>query len=423
MARVVSVWLPWGKTDRLRQGDAAPPADAPLVTLAQDGARRVLDAVDARAHALGLRPGQSWAEAAARVPGLIALPADPAAETAWLTGLARWAQRYTPLAAPDPPDGLWLEIAGSAHLLGGEAALLADLRRRLAAMGITARAAVADTPGAAWALARFGGADATVVPVDGAAAALADLPPAALRLEPDALALLERLGIERIGALAALPRGPLARRLGMTVPRRLDQVLGRVAEPIAPLPAPAPLAARLAFPEPLLEAAPLAAAIAALSEQVCARLEAAGLGARALALRLVRVDGTAAELRAGTAQASRAAAHLAGLLAARLERIDPGLGIAEMSLRAARTETLGARQTGLDGSAAAAAALAELLDRLANRLGPGRVWRAAPGESLVPERMVQRLPPLAPAAARWPEGLPRPPRLLAPPQPIEALAL
>lgn len=438
MGRVVSVWLPWGKTDRLRRNAGAPPADTPLVRLAQDGPRRVLEAVDARAHALGLRPGMTLAAAEALVPGLVALPADPTGDAAWLDRLAVWARRYTPLAAPDPPDGLWLEIAGAAHLLGGEAALLADLRRRLALGGImrggiAARAAVADTPGAAWALARFGAAEAIVVPPGGAAAALAGLPPEALRLAPGALALLERLGIARIDALMALPRGPLARRAGAAVLMRLDQALGRLGEPIAPLPAAVPLAARMDFPEPLIDAAPLAAAIAALSEDICARLDAAGMGARALVLRLVRVDGTEAMLRVGTAQASRAPAHLARLLVARLERFDPGLGVAGMALSALRAEALGPAQAGLDaagaGAAEAAGALAELVDRLANRLGAGRVWRAEAVASAVPERSVRRVPGLGvsglatAAGTGWPAGLPRPPRLLSPPQPVEALAL
>ena len=387
----------------------------------------MLDAVDARAHALGLRPGMTLAAAEALVPGLLAAPADPAADAAWLDRLAVWARRYTPLTAPDPPDGLWLEIAGAAHLLGGEAALLADLRRRLATgdsvTGIVARAAVADTPGAAWALARFGAAEAIVVPPGGAAAALAGLPPEALRLGPEALALLERLGIARIETLMALPRGPLARRTGAGVLARLDQALGRLGEPIAPLSVAASLAARADFPEPLIDAAPLAGAIAELSEEVCARLDAAGMGARALALRLIRVDGTEAMLRVGTAQASRAPAHLARLLVARLERFDPGLGVAGMALSALRAEALGPAQAGL-GAADEAGALAELVDRLANRLGAGRVWRAEAVASAVPERSVRRVAGLARAAGTgWPCGLPRPPRLLSPPQPVEALAL
>ena len=418
----------------------------PLVTVAQDGGRQVLAAVDAVARNLGLRPGLALAEARARIPGLLVAPADPAAEAAGLARLAAWCLRYAPLAAPDPADGIWIDITGAAHLAGGEAALLADLRRRLGAAGFSSRAAVADTPGAAWALARYGTAEEAVLAPGGQAAALAPLPVAALRLPPDAAALLGRLGVGRIGALMALPRAPLARRFGPEVLRRLDQALGRMAEPIAPVVPPAAPAARLEFAEPLLTAPALAAAIGRLAERVAARLEAAGAGARRLDLLCARVDGSVAALRAGTALPVRAPAHLARLLAERLETLDPGLGVEAMRLVVTLSEPLRAAQPGpaLDPSAPLAAplatplaggadpALALLVDRLANRLGAGRVWRAAAVESAVPERMVRRIAPLSmPGAARagrgWSPlglaGLPRPARLLSPSQPIEALAL
>ena len=422
----------------------------PLVTIAKDGGRQVLAAVDAVAQNLGLRPGLALAEARARIPGLRVAPADPAAEAAGLARLAAWCLRYAPLAAPDPPDGIWIDITGAAHLAGGEAALLADLRRRLGAAGFSSRAAVADTPGAAWALARYGTTGEAVLAPGGQAAALAPLPVAALRLPPDAVALLGRLGVGRIGALMALPRAPLARRFGPAVLRRLDQALGRMAEPIAPVVPPTAPAARLDFAAPLLDPAALRAAIGTLAERVAARLEAAGEGARRLDLLCARVDGAVVALRVGTALPVRAPAHLARLLAERLETLDPGLGVEAMRLVVTLSEPLRAAQPGpaLDPSAPLAAplaggadpALALLVDRLANRLGAGRVWRAAAVESAVPERMVRRIAPLGvPGAGRagrgWspfgspfgsplgPAGLPRPARLLSPPQPIESLAL
>jgi protein ImuB len=408
----------------LRRSANAPPGEAPLVLFGQEGPRLVVTAADAPARALGLRPGMALAEAQALVPDFAVAPADPAGEAAGLARLAAWCLRYAPLAAPDPPDGLWIDIAGAAHLAGGEAALLDDLRRRLGAMGLAARVAVAETPGAAWALARFGADPAAVVPLGGVMAALAPLPPAALRLGPEAVALLGRLGIARIDALAALPRGPLARRCGAAVPARLDQALGRAPEPIVPVLPPAAPAARADFPEPLLDAAPLGAAIEALAAQVCARMEAGGVGARRLDLRFERLDGTAAAIRIGTARASRAPAHLARLLRERLETIDPGLGVAALALVVTRAEPLGAEQAAALGAGADTPDLADLVDRLANRLGTGRVWQAAPVESTVPERAVRRMAPLASGGGRgWPGGLPRPARLLSPPQPIEALAL
>ncbi|MGH7042376.1 MAG: Y-family DNA polymerase, partial [Acetobacteraceae bacterium] len=377
-------------------------------------------AADAAAQAQGLRPGMALAEATALVPGLAVAPADPAADAAGLARLAGWCLRYAPLAAPDAPDGLWIDITGAAHLAGGETALLAALRGRLGGAGIAARIAVADTPGAAWALARFGATKEVVALPGEAAAVLAPLPPAALRLDAGAVALLDRLGITRIAELCALPRGPLTRRFGAAVLGRLDQALGRAPEPIIPVVPPAALVARCEFAEPLLTAEALGGAIDLLVARICSKLEAAGAGARRLDLRFERVDGAVPTTRIGTAQATRAPAHLVRLLRARLETVDPGLGVAALSLVAARAEPLAAVQATAALAGAPAAEpdpvdLAALVDRLANRLGAGRVWRAAPVESEVPERMVRRIAPLAPPVGQgWPGGRPRPSRLLWP---------
>ena len=147
-------------------GDA-PPAEAPLVTRAHDGRRLAVAAANGAARALGLRPGMPLAHAQAIVPRLEVAEADPAGDAAALGALAAWAIRYAPFTAPDPPDGVWIDVTGCAHLHGGEAAMLADILRRLGQGGIAARAAVADTPGAAWALARYGGAPTAIVPPGG----------------------------------------------------------------------------------------------------------------------------------------------------------------------------------------------------------------------------------------------------------------
>ncbi|MFD2138229.1 hypothetical protein ACFSLT_28705 [Novosphingobium resinovorum] len=102
-------------------------------------------------------------------------------------------------------------------------------------LGFTARIAIAATPGAAHALARFGAHTVIILPPRSEAQAIADLPLAALRLATDTLATAGRFGLERIGDLYAMPRGPLAKRLGLKAVERLDQARGLVAEPIVPV--------------------------------------------------------------------------------------------------------------------------------------------------------------------------------------------
>jgi protein ImuB len=428
MRRVISVFLPAWPTDRLRRhpNAAVPPPDRPLVTVLHDGRRQVVAAADRTARSLGLTPGMVLAQAQALVPGLTVIPAVPEADAQALEELAAWCLRYAPLTAPDQPDGIWIDATGCAHLFGGEAALLADIVARLAGGGIAAQAAIADTAGTAWAVARYAGAAITVVPEGETAATLRPLPIAALRLDEETAAGLIRLGFDRIGQLLDAPRAPLALRFGPTAIRRLDQALGRVREPIEPIAPPDMVAARLAFPEPLLTPEALSAVIDRLAGLVCAELERRGEGARRLDLSFERVDHTQQAICIGTARPSRRPGHLARLLDEQLERIDPGLGIEAMRLVAPLTEPLifGQPSAGLIDGQDASADVSVLVDRLVNRLGTRKVYRAAPVESDVPERSVRRIGPLSPPArTRWPPALPRPTRLLRPPQPVEALAM
>ena len=238
-------------------------------------------------------PACRWPTPVLCCPALHTQEADPAADLRALDALAGWCGRYTPWTAVDPDGGragaagLWLDISGCAHLFGGEEALLRDLIRRLSRQGFVARAAVAATPGAAWAVARFaalGREGIAVVPEGGLTDVLASLPVAALRLEVAAVEGLDRVGLRRVGDLIPLPRAPLAARYGTAVLKRLDQALGRNGESLTPrVPVP-PLLARMAFAEPIGRAEDIAAAVRRLLDDLCVQMDAVGTGARRLEL-------------------------------------------------------------------------------------------------------------------------------------------
>ncbi len=384
--------------------------------------KREIMAVDASARALGLKVGMGVAHARALQADLIVADSDPEGDAETLSRLAAWAMRYTPLVAPNLPDGLWLDIAGCAHLFGGEAALLARLTARVAAMGFAAVAAVADTPGAAHAVARFGGGG--VVPEGVVAETLEDLPITALRLPPDLAHGLQGLGFMRIHQLAATPRAPLARRFGSLPSLRLDQALGLIPEPIQPIdPPPMPRRYRV-LAEPIATAQSLAQVTRDLAADLCGVLEAASQGARRIDLIFHRIDGARLAIRIGTARPSRDAAHLARLLTERLDTVEPGLGIEAMEIAAPQVQPLAAVQVAAMEDGPKPPDLAGLVDRLVNRLGGKRLWRMRPVESHIPERSAGRAPPLAPPCrAEWPADLPRPPRLISHPEPIEAMAM
>lgn len=389
-------------------------------------ARDIVTAVDAPARARGLYPGLDLTQARILAADLLAIPADPVADRVGLERLAAWAvRRYSPIVAPDGDDGLLLDITGVAHLHGGETRLLEGLLARVRRFGLAARAAVADTPAAAWAMARHGASDISVVPPGGARDVLAPLPVAALRLAPDVVDGLRLLGIERIAALYPLPRAPLVLRFGSAIALRLDQALGRAAEPLQPFLPSDVLQARLAFVEPLLTAEGLTAAMESLVATLCRKLGAAGRGVRRLDLLFRRVDGVDCFIRIGTSAPTRDGRHLMRLLSEKLDTVEPGFGVEGMTLLAIRTDPLGAQQiAGRLGGDVPPPDMAALVDRLVARLGHGRVYRLTPVESDVPERAVRRIAPLArPGGGTWPAHLPRPARLLKMPEPVEILGL
>ena len=438
MRRVMSLWLPRWPIDR--RGAGKPPTDKPFALAASIGNRRLVTAVNAAAEGLGIVPGLPLTDARALHPSLAVAAADPVGDRAALLRLARWCARYSPWVAVDGADGLWLDVTGCAHLQGGEESLVGDVIARLAAQGIACRAAIAESAGAAWALARFGSRAAIVVPSGDVAEAIENLKINGLRFDNEVSYELERLGLREIGDLLCLPRAALAARFGKTVAARLDQVLGHAAEPLSPLP-PSPLRwTRRRFAEPILTLEAMTAATEELLFALCCRLGAEQVGARRLVLTLYRVDGETAEVAIGTARPSRDPRHLLRLFAEGLGEVDPGLGIEDMILAATAVERLVPTQLGLkrltdpaatqlarsileaEGIGRDGAELAVLVDRLASRLGPQSIGGLAPRQSHVPER-AQRFAPVFAAGTDASWSVPRRPiRLLPRPEPIEAMA-
>ena len=344
--------------------------------------------------------GELLSNARSKVEDLQSRDADFAADVAALRKLALWCMRYAPrVAAWDEAsgaDGLFIDSTGASHLFGGEAALLADLGRRLAAFGLVARLAIADTPGAAWAVARFGRSEHAIVPPGEEAAALNSLPLAALRLAEDTLPLLRRLGLRRIGNLIGQPRAPLAARFDDAL-HRLDQALGHVPEPLVPVVAPPVYAAQATFVEPISSEEHVLVAARHLLDDLARDLARDAVGARVLRLLLFRVDGEALPLELGLAAPSRDAEHIVRLIALRLDRLtgslefDTDFGFEAAALHVLVAEPLDERQVqlGMAEDAARPEALAQLIDRLQQRLGAKAVRSLHPHQSHIPERAVR----------------------------------
>ncbi|MGP0059062.1 MAG: Y-family DNA polymerase [Beijerinckiaceae bacterium] len=435
--------------------------ERPLATIAKVKSAQRLVAVNAQAKACGLSPGMMLADARAIEPGLVAYPADARAEAELIDHIVDWCRRFTPLAALDAPDGAMLDISGAAHLFGGEAKLIDDIETRLAAQGFAARAAIAPTPEAAWALAHFGG-DKRLLP-DGddkeLQRRLGALPLAALRLDAKSLGDLAQAGLRRIDDILFRPRAPLTARFGKPLFARLDGLLGRVKNPISPcFEAPAYLVERR-FAEPIVTREAVEATLLSLAQDLVKLLTQHGEGARRLELSLFRVDGEVKHIGVGTSRPLRMPQTMARLFHEKLEAaatdddpLDAGYGFDVVRLSACVVERQDQDQASWLETSCDGQDLSDLIDRLGARFGlrrvtrlafidthwpefavtavpaaeikssspsrTGRGWREAPDEGrggLAP--MVQTHP------APHPNPLPlRPIRLLQNPEPIETLA-
>ncbi|MGD9501249.1 MAG: DNA polymerase Y family protein [Methyloceanibacter sp.] len=435
MSRFVSVFLPQLPLERLARERAARrgaplPVDRPLALIGTEERGLFITALNEAGRRQGLSAGLGLADARAICPRLLTLPASPKKDDAALRDLARWAScRYSPTLNLDGADGLWLDVSGVPHLFGGESALLADLMRRLARAGFTARLALAETLGGAHALARFAHPSPLVVPAGTIGPALAPLPVEALRLAPEITRLLRRLGLKRIGQLYGLPRASLERRFhaketAEAVLLRLDQALGRREEPRVPLLPLPDFAARIPLPEPIVTHDGVVAAIERLAIALCEKLARAGQGCRRVALWVARADGSSSVIEAGLSAPSREPVHLLRLFKERIEALDLGFGVDFMSLAALLTEALPYAQTDLT-EATEKARPETLIDRLVNRLGPRAVRRLVPRASHIPE-LAQSLRSAFAGLSPWPEPASRkpqrPPLLFATPEPLTVLA-
>src|SRR5207244_1984506 len=150
----------------------------------------------------------------------------------------------------------------------------------------------------------------------------AQLPLAALRLEPDALVAAARFGLERVADLYPMPRGPMARRLGLGCVERLDQARGSLAEPLVPVvPVDAP-SVTLQLLEPISTPESIAQVIADLVDRLVAVLLRQGLGARMVALSAHRVDGEIQRVCIGASRATRDAQHLKRMFELKLAALE-----------------------------------------------------------------------------------------------------
>jgi protein ImuB len=391
-ARWLSLHLPRLSTDRVRRSGGAPSDGRPFALYEKIGNAFTLTGLDEAAHQAGLRPGLPLADARALRPDLLAQEGDAAADAQALDDIAAWCDRFTPVVVLDPPDGLFLDVTGCAHLWGGEAGLLKALKARLRAQGFNVRAAIAPSPGSAWACARFG--QRRLIEPDALEAALAPLPLPALRLSEEAAALLKRLGLKSVGQIAHAPRQPFSARAGQQALLRLDQAFCRAPEALTPRRPPPPVFAFRRLAEPILTLD----SVLIVAEDLCAdlaeKLDFRAHGARSLRLCLFGVDSKVRFVTLALSRAEHAAKSMLRLLRERLsaapETLNAEFGFEAMRLDALEIAPIVFHATDLaPASKRDLAAETRLADSLRARLGGDRIGHVVIRNAHAPRRVNQ----------------------------------
>lgn len=371
---------------------------------------RVVDA-SAAARERGVREGLTEAEARARCPELVSRAWCETRLASARHALLEAALAVSPRIEDVMPGLVYVDLTGLEGLIGDAAAVGRRLVAQARAVGLAARVGVAAARGTARVAARIGRGPVTVVPRGQEAAFLGPVSVAVLALPDDVAAALARWGVRTLGELAALPRRPLAARLGPAALGAQDVARARDVAPF-----------QAYIPPPFWEEAQgldwdvdslpaLARVLEAVIARLAARLDAAVLVADVLDVTLDLADGTRAARGVALAHPSRDVPLLVGLAVQAIEKQPPAAAVRGVAV-SARAVAGRAGQGGLwEPPAPASRDLAALLSRLIRLAGADRVGAATLVDSHRPDAFA-----LAPFAAR-------PGEASAEPAPAPALVL
>lgn len=419
--RYVSIWFRYLRTDWVTRRQPVL-KNVPFVLTSQDHNRIVISAVNAFAEAQGIFTGMVAADARAIFPSLILQNDKPEVTEKLLRALGEWCIRFSPIVGVDLPDGLILDASGCPHLWGGEQAYLRHIFSKLKALDYTVRIAMAGTRGTAWAVARYG-KGSCIVESGKEYEALVSLPPAAFRLEGGIIERLEKLGLHTIGDFISIPRTALRRRFGEQILARMDEALGNKEEVIEPVVPVEPYQERLPSLEPIRTATGIEIALQKLLDALCKRLQKDSKGLRKAVFKCYRIDGKLETVEIGTNHASHNPAHLFKLFQLKTDSIEPALGIELFTIEAHKVEDVSLVQIKLWDAGGVNTGVAELLDRIAGKLGTNCFQRFLPDEHYWPERSFKPASSLQEERdTSWKVDRPRPLNILPKPEPIHVMA-
>lgn len=421
--RFVSIWFPNLATDwfAIQQPDLG---KSPFVLCAPSHGRLVVTAADPKAQASGIYVGMVFADARSILPSIGKVDDQPEIIEKLLKRIAEWCIRFSPVTSYQLPDGIVIDATGCCHLWGGEQKYLADISTRLLNKGYRNKAGIADTIGAAWAIARYGG-QMQIIPPSQQLETLLNLPPESLRLDHEIIERLHKLGLRKIKDFLAMPRTALRRRFGTSLLHRLNQAVGMEEEYLDPIVPVTPYQERLPCLDPIQRIEGIKIAVEKLIQKICDRLTQEGKGIRSAIFKCFRLDGKEESVSISTISPTLNTKHLFHLFELKLSTIEPDLGIELFILEATNVENYLPSQEQLwkENGSINHKQLSELLDRIAGKLGNHSIERYLPAEHHWPERSFKPATTiLEEPACEWKVERPRPLRLLRQPDRIDVTA-
>lgn len=395
---MLAIYIPFLSIDRLRvSGDV----DVPIATIAPNGQTMRIVHVNVAAREARVRCGQTLADAKAIVPELVTFDADPTADREVLEGLAIWAQRFSPVVHIEDDNTLLLDVTGCARLFRGEDRLAFRAVDELDKSGFSTHVAIADTPGAAWAIAHAHREPVVVTDPGAGVGDLTSLPVWSLRIDEKTTLALHKIGVRTVASLLHLPRSSLASRFGDALLTRLDQATGELPEVLTPYRARPVLVRKTGFGAPTDRLDVLIEAVSHITERFCTALDRKTAGVRSVFLTFSCPD---VETEAGRqtqhvtleislSQPTRSASHLLSLLKVRLDTLQLLAPADSLSLWTRETFPLDDVQVELfDTGTQDNREIGDLLDRLAVRLGRNAVMRSEPISDHQPEHAFGYVP-------------------------------
>lgn len=303
---------------------------------------------------LGIVPGMPLAEAQS-LAGREYLSSfeadDPVADRQSLERLANWCQRFSPIVgieAGPRPESLFIDIAGSSHLWGGEEGLAHQALEELSHFHLTARAGISDTIGSAWGIAHYAFAprarrcqwidqirsESIIVPRGQIASMLGPLSVEALRLPETVVETLHELGIHQIDDVEAVSRERWMSRFGPELLLRLDQMMGRANEVLAPEEPPPELEASWGLEFPVIQTDAVVKMVGRLLESLIPQVRL-GWGITRLDIFFPHssIPSGVKMLQVGLCRPSIRIDHLLGLVRLALERTKLERPVTEIRIR------------------------------------------------------------------------------------------